>query len=222
MSWILQNQPNRYTPCERKGLNKRLPDRKKPSSPEVDLLSRPQLLSVIAATALILLLVAKVWLHFDPVQLPFMLSWKAIGIGAGLGFSISVVSVAAYWLWPAYRRSTDFYLNFVLAPLVLADSIWIGLLPGMSEELLFRGVMLPSIGLNGTGLLVSSFCFGMLHMSSKDQWPYAVWASLIGLILGSSVLITGNLLVPVTAHILTNFVSSLFWQLKRESSSAST
>ena len=177
---------------------------------------------MIAATALILLLVAKVWLYFDPAQLPFVLSWQDVGVGAGIGFGISIISVVAYRLWPAYRRSTDFYLNFVLAPLVLADSIWIGLLPGMSEELLFRGVMLPSVGLNGTGLLISSLCFGILHMSSKDQWPYAVWASLIGLILGGSLLITGNLLVPVTAHVLTNLASSLFWQLKRESSSAST
>lgn len=171
----------------------------------------------MAATALILLLIAKVWLHFDPTQFPFDLRWPDLGIGMALGLVTSGVSALVYRLWPAYRRSADFYLAFVLAPLVVADSIWIGLLPGMSEELLFRGVMLPSIGLNATGLVVSSLCFGVLHISGKHQWPYAVWASLVGLVLGGSALITGNLLVPITAHVFTNFVSSLFWQLKHKS-----
>lgn len=171
----------------------------------------------MAVTALILLFVAKVWLYFDPVRFPFALRWQDIGIGLGIGLSISGISAMVYRLWSAYRRSADFYLAFVLAPLTIADSIWIGLLPGMSEELLFRGVMLPSLGLNGTGLVVSSLCFGILHMSGKGQWPYAVWASLIGLILGGSALITGNLLVPIAAHVFANFISSLFWQLKHKS-----
>ncbi len=176
----------------------------------------------MAATALILLLIAKIWLHFDPSQFPFDLRWPDIGIGIALGLGISGVSALVYRLWPAYRRSTDVYLAFVLAPLAIADSIWIGLLPGMSEELLFRGVMLPSIGFNTTSLVISSLCFGVLHMSGKHQWPYAVWASLVGAILGGSALITGNLLVPITAHVFTNFVSSLFWQLRHKSQIGST
>lgn len=185
------------------------------------MLSRSHLLVVIAATAAILLLVTKVWLLLDPVQLPFVLGWKDAGIGIGVGLCILCLSAAIYRLWPAYRHSTDLYLKFVLTPLVITDSIWVGLLPGISEELLFRGVMLPSIGLNETGLIVSSLCFGIMHMSGKDQWPYAVWASLVGFVLGGSALITGNLLVPVAAHVLTNFMSSLFWQLKRKQPSAS-
>ena len=193
-----------------------------PPPPDVEPLSRPQLLAAMAATALVLLLIAKVWLHFDSEQFPFELSWRAIGMGIGLGLGISGVSALVYRLWPAYRRSTDVYLSFVLAPLSIVDSIWIGLLPGMSEELLFRGVMLPALGLNATGLVVSSLCFGVLHMSGRHQWPYAVWASLIGFMLGSSALVTGNLLVPVTAHVFTNFVSSLFWQMKNKTQAEAT
>jgi len=197
-------------------LAKRLSDQQEPNPADVEPLSRPQLLAAMAATALILLLIAKVWLHFEPTQLLFALRWQDIGLGIALGLGISSISALVYRLWPAYRRSADFYLAFVLAPLVIADSIWIALLPGMSEELLFRGVMLPSIGLNATGLAVSSLCFGVLHMSGKHQWPYAIWATLVGFILGGSALVTGNLLVPITAHVFTNFISSLFWQLTRK------
>lgn len=188
--------------------------RKIPERPEMRALGRFELLVAIAATSIVLLLVARVWLFFEPFRFPVMLDWRDIAIGAGIGLSISAVSALVYRLWPAYRRSADFYLAFVLAPLIPVDSIWLGLLPGLSEELLFRGVMLPAIGLDATGLAISSLCFGVLHMSSKGQWPYAIWASVVGLVLGGSALATGNLLVPVVAHVVTNFVSSLFWQLR--------
>lgn len=184
----------------------------KPEYLEIDALSRPQLLAAMAATALILLIIARVWLYFEPFRLPAVLRWQDACLGLGLGVAISAVSGLVYQLWPAYRRSANFYLAFVLAPLTLADSVWVGLLPGMSEELLFRGVMLPVMGLNATGLIVSSVCFGVLHMSSRQQWSYAVWASAVGLVLGGSALATHNLLVPIVAHITTNMLSSWLWQ----------
>ena len=199
--------------------DRKTPKRKRPEdNPDSEILSRPQLLVAMAATALILLLIARIWMFFEPFQFPTTLNGRDAGFGVVIGLCISTVSILVYRLWPAYRQSADYYLDFVLSPLILSDSIWIGLLPGMSEELLFRGVMLPAIGLNATGLLVSSACFGVLHMSSQQQWPYAVWASAIGLVLGGSALATGNLLVPIVAHITTNFVSSLFWLRAQQSS----
>lgn len=193
------------------------PKKAKQEPPEPEQLSRFQLLLAMAATALILLIIARTWLFFDPVQLPIALRWQDAGIGLSVGLAISAVSGLVYKLWPAYRQSAEFYLAFVLAPLSLLDSVWVGLLPGMSEELLFRGVMLPAIGLSVTGLVVSSVCFGVLHMSGWQQWPYAIWAGAIGLVLGSSALLTGNLLVPIVAHVTTNFVSSFVWQWQRYS-----
>ena len=199
-----------------KRVSKKFRERPKSQRPEIEPLNRAQLLVAMAATAIILLLIARIWQFFEPFRFPIALAFPDAAKGLGLGLGISAISALVYKLWPAYRRSADFYLAFVLAPLVPSDSIWIGLLPGMSEELLFRGVMLPAIGLNTTGLVVSSLCFGVLHMSSQQQWPYAIWASVIGLLLGGSALMTGNLLVPIVAHITTNFVSSLFWKLHQQ------
>jgi membrane protease YdiL (CAAX protease family) len=105
----------------------------------------------------------------------------------------------------------------VLQPLTWADLIWMGLLPGLSEELLFRGVMLPAIGLNVNGVIFSSLCFGVLHLSGLQQWPYVVWATVIGLVLGTSALVSGNLLVPIAAHITTNLLASLVWKARTQS-----
>ena len=144
-------------------------------------LTRTQLLVAMGVTAILLWLVAKLWLHFGSVSL-LPLSWSAtvLPVGIGLGLAITAASLLVYRFWAAYRRSADFYLEFVLKPLVLPDIIWVALLPGLSEELLFRGVMLPALGLNITGVVVSSLCFGILHLSGAEQWAYAVWATAFG------------------------------------------
>ena len=184
--------------------------------PEIQPLTRTQILVAMGVTALMLWVVAKLWLHFGHISL-LALNWNAMALpwGLGLGIAIAAASSLVYRLWPAYRRSADFYLEMVLKPLLWPDLIWLGLLPGLSEELLFRGVMLPAFGLNLTAIVVSSLCFGILHISGSQQWPYVVWATAVGLLLGYSALATGNLLVPIVAHIFTNLVSSCFWKLKR-------
>lgn len=182
--------------------------------PKIQPLTRTQILVAIGVTALLLWLAAKLWLQFGSVSL-LNLSWNLIDLlkGIGLGIIITIASSLVYRLWPAYRRSADFYLEFVLKPLILLDIIWVGLLPGLSEELLFRGVMLPALGLNITGVIISSICFGVLHLSGSEQWPYVVWATAVGLLFGFSALLTGNLLVPLVAHVFTNLVSSYSWKL---------
>jgi len=183
--------------------------------PEIQSLTRTQILVAMGVTAIALWLVAKLWLQFGKVTL-LPLRWTATALPWGLGLTliITTLSFLVYRLWPAYRRSADFYLEFVLKPLLWSDLIWVALLPGLSEELLFRGVMLPAFGLNITAVVISSLCFGILHLSGRQHWAYGVWATAVGLLLGYSALATGNLLVPIVAHILTNLVSSCFWKLR--------
>ncbi|MEO0756312.1 MAG: CPBP family intramembrane glutamic endopeptidase [Cyanobacteria bacterium J06648_16] len=186
-----------------------------PEDFDLEPLNRTQLLVAIALTSIVLLVVSRLWLSLDSVErLPLKVSLTHTAVGLGLGLAITAASTLMFVLWPAYRRSAEFYLKFVLKPLVLPDVIWLGLLPGLSEELLFRGVMLPALGLTPLGLIVSSLCFGVLHLSGIRQWPYVVWATVIGLVLGGSAIATGNLWVPMVAHVITNLVSSFFWKLR--------
>lgn len=190
-------------------MTKQLPDH-----PEIEPLTRTQVLIAMGVTAVVLLFAAKLWLYLGSVTLlPLIATVDAIFLGLGIGLGITCASSLVYRLWPAYRQSADFYLQLVLKPLLLLDIIWLGLLPGMSEELLFRGVMLPAVGLNAMGLVATSMLFGVLHLSGPQQWPYVVWASVVGLILGFSAISTGNLLVPIIAHVVTNLVSSYLWKL---------
>ena len=182
--------------------------------PKIPPLTRIQILVTMGVTAVVLWVIAKIWLQIGQVLLPLSWTIEALLLGLGLGLVITAASSLIYRLWPAYRNSADFYLTFLLKPLLWPDLIWVGLLPGLSEELLFRGVMLPAIGLNITGIIVSSLCFGVLHISGLQHWPYVVWATAVGILLAYSALLTGNLLVPIVAHIFTNLVASYFWKLR--------
>jgi len=184
-----------------------------PETPELESLSRTQVLIAMGVTAVVLLLVTKLWIQFGSVSL-LSAEWsvQAILLGIGLGLGITAASSLVYAAWAAYRQSADYYLKLVLKPLVVPDLVWLGLLPGLSEEILFRGLMLPAFGLNNEGLIISSLCFGVLHLSTPKQWPYVVWATIVGMLLGGSVLLTENLLVPIVAHITTNLISSCLWK----------
>lgn len=182
--------------------------------PEVPYLTRTQVLVAMGVTAVILWIVAKLWLRFGNITL---MSWRwqqpELMLGVFLGLCITILSGIVYRLWTPYRRSANYYLEMVLKPLALPDIVWLGLLPGLSEELLFRGVMVPALGFNHLAVIISSLCFGVLHLSSPQQWPYVVWATIVGLLLGYSALFSGNLLVPIIAHVITNMISSFLWKV---------
>jgi uncharacterized protein len=184
--------------------------------PEVPYLTRTQVLVAMGVTAVILWIVAKICLRFANVPL---MAWRwqedEFVLGIILGLTITALSGLAYKFNAAYRRSADYYLEIVLKPLALPDLIWLGLLPGLSEELLFRGVLLPALGGNHFAVIVSSVSFGVLHLSSPQQWVYVVWATIVGFIFAYSALLSGNLLIPIVAHIVTNLLSSYLWKTKQ-------
>lgn len=186
-----------------------------PKNPDFEPLTRTQVLVAMGGTAILLLIVAKFWLYLSPVSLlPVRFTLLDLVLGLATGIGITIGSSIIYRLWPAYSRSADVYLKLVLTPLLWPDLLWLGLLPGLSEELLFRGVMLAAFGLTPLGLIISSVCFGVLHFSGSQQWPYVIWATVVGFVLGYSAIATGNLFVPIFAHICTNLISGCLWKLK--------
>lgn len=184
-------------------------------NPDIEPLSRTQILMAMAVTATVLFIVSKLWLYLSEIQLrPLSLTITDVGFGFALGLGLTGLSSIVYAVWADYRQSADLYLEMVLKPLETPDMIWLGILPGLSEELLFRGVMLPAIGFDSIGIFLSSLCFGILHMTDLRQWPYAVWATSIGMLLAFTMVETGNLLIPIVAHITTNIISGLVWKLR--------
>lgn len=99
-----------------------------------------------------------------------------------------------------------------------ASAMWlnvlvIGVLPGLLEELLFRGVILQGLRPAGDmqALLCSSLMFGLMH-GTMSQIPFAF---VLGLVFGYITLKTGNILWTMGLHAFNNGAAVLmeYWLL---------
>jgi membrane protease YdiL (CAAX protease family) len=107
--------------------------------------------------------------------------------GAALWGTIPLVLRA-----PSMQRVWREVLQPFSAGLGTRDVVVIALLSGVTEELFFRGILLPELG-----LVVSSLCFGGLHALCA---VYFAWATLVGAGMGALTLAGGSLVTPIVAH----------------------
>ncbi|MBN2294453.1 MAG: CPBP family intramembrane metalloprotease [Pirellulales bacterium] len=112
-------------------------------------------------------------------------------------------------------RTVEEIIGPMLGSCSFADLAAVSLLAGLGEEMLFRGFLQPLVaGWAGeqvgvwVGLGVASLIFGLLHAITPT---YAVVACLIGLFLGGLWLATGNLLAPITAHAVYDFLALVYF-----------
>lgn len=71
----------------------------------------------------------------------------------------------------------------------------VGVVAGIGEEWLFRGVLQPIVG-----WIVASVAFGLAHVGARTMLPFGVWASGMGFLLGGLAVLTGGLTAPMVAH----------------------
>ena len=73
---------------------------------------------------------------------------------------------------------------------------------GVGEELLFRGVLQPLVG-----LVAASLLFGMAHIGGRTMLAFGAWASALGLLMGTLAIATGGLTAPMVAHGVYDFLA---------------
>ncbi len=91
----------------------------------------------------------------------------------------------------------------------LPELVLISIMAGIGEEVFFRGFLQGSLArvVNPwIALALVSALFGVVHMVSIG---YAIVAGLLGVYLGTLLLLTGNLFVAVAVHTLFDFVALL-------------
>ncbi len=178
-------------------------------------INRDQILITIGGTAVFLgTITAIAILSFHLPLITVHWNFYHLLEGLSLGVLISGLSLGLHRSVSIFRHSADANLHTVVAPLAYQDLVWLGLLPGLSEELLFRGVLLPTIGLNWLGIILSSLIFGILHLSHPRHYIYALWAVLVGISFAFVTIISHNLLVSIVAHTTTNILSAWLWKSK--------
>jgi len=143
-----------------------------------------------------------------------LLLGTAPSTGASLGLVLGALLTAAGQAatrFTRWGRRLDALLARLVKGLHPADAVLLAALSALAEELVFRGILLPYLGLWG-----SSALFGLAHWIPRDGlWPWGMWAFVAGLILGQAALAMGGLLAPMVAHFVVNAVGLLLLSWRR-------
>ncbi len=109
------------------------------------------------------------------------------------------------------REFLDDYLLPIFGRWSLTQIALISLFAGVSEEILFRGVIQGALATSGgavPAVLIASLLFGLFHTITP---AYGLIATLIGIYLGTLTLMTHNLLTPIIVHALYDFVALVYF-----------
>ena len=158
-------------------------------------------------------------------------SERTLALSGLLGGALWVGSVGLMELqsavWPPDPRYLEVFrsIHRALAPSGPLDALVsvavIAVLPGICEELVVRGVLLPSLAgaLPGAAAVVASAAlFGAMH---GDAYRFA-FTFAVGLVFGALRLRTGSLWPPVVAHVTLNTLTFLIAPLVDDPSQAYT
>ena len=168
--------------------------------------------------------------RYDFVGIAILFEGSLIAIAGGLGWWFGILPLENLkWEWrgPVWGFAATLPIfglflllnRFPIGPLrkimnFLVDAVgpslaacrWYDLLlvagvAGLSEEMLFRGVLHPRMG-----IVWSNVVFGLLHFITPT---YAILAALLGAYLGWLLDETGSLMAPIVAHGLYDFLGFL-------------
>ena len=123
----------------------------------------------------------------------------AIGVAGAIGLALAnyilLVHGPRNWLVDGVRAVYHEVLVPLFSRFDTASIIIVGAVAGIGEEWLFRGIVQPLFG-----WIVASILFGLAHVGAKNMWPFGVWASGMGFVLGGLAFLTGGLTAPIVAH----------------------
>jgi len=120
-------------------------------------------------------------------------------IGATLGLGVVWLSrvLSRHFTW-AKRIDEDFGALFAQHSSLQLTGL--AAMSALSEEVLFRGVLLDELG-----LIYSALLFGGLHIPvERHHWPWSVAALIMGFAFGGVTLLTGSVTVALIAHFTIN------------------
>jgi len=165
------------------------------------------LLAVLAAGLTLALRDGSPWAHPSPwlPATPLVATLTSAVMGLALAFGIvfaTRIAVSRY----AWARRLHGDLRPVARDLSLGQILLLAGLSSLGEELLFRGLLVPFLGVP-----IASLLFGLAHqLKGPSRWVWVTWASVVGLALGGVFALTGSLVGPLLAHAIVNAVNLAF------------
>jgi len=180
-------------------------------------MNRVGLVTVVYATLAVGSGAFAFWFHGNVLLLPG--AWldltplAAHAYGAVLGITLGLL-VARLTPPSVARFAWAQKLEAELAPLARGLSpaavLAVACLSALGEELLFRALLLPLVGLFPQAAL-----FGLAHqLPGRARWIWVLWASIMGVVLGALYLGTGSILGPILAHAVINALNLRYMQVR--------
>ncbi|ESQ32882.1 hypothetical protein EUTSA_v10004665mg [Eutrema salsugineum] len=145
-------------------------------------------------------------------DLPFGFETWHLGLIAGIVVLISSSRFLLLKSWPDFADSSEAANKQILTSLEPLDYLVVAILPGISEEMLFRGALMPLFGTNWNNIVGVGLIFGLLHLGSGRKYSFAIWASIVGIVYGYAAVLSSSLLVPMASHALNNLAGGLLWR----------
>ena len=176
----------------------------------------------------IIVLIATSWLLFKFILRKELVRFWFLPLSrsfyyAFTGFCILLVSFGIPFLIKNFAFSVQWDFNDSITPPVLLDAFWFYTKSVLTEELVFRGVLLSLLlhfSTSRIALIASSLLFGVYHWFSYGMFGAGIIPMLYVLILTGSFgfvwaymyLKTESIVLPVTFHLGWNFTSSLIYE----------
>ncbi|GAU35913.1 hypothetical protein TSUD_69460 [Trifolium subterraneum] len=123
-----------------------------------------------------------------------------LGLITGLVVLISSSRYLLLKIWPEFAESSEAANRQVLSSLQPLDYTVVAFLPGISEELLFRGAILPLLGMDWKSIGVAASIFGVLHLGNGRKYSFVIWATFVGLAYGYATVLSSSIAVPMASH----------------------
>jgi membrane protease YdiL (CAAX protease family) len=144
------------------------------------------------------------WVHPNPwmaaTPLTAALTSALCGIATAAIVVVSTRFTVGRFAW-AQRLHAE--LRPVAQDLTVGQIFLLAGLSSLGEEILFRGLLTPALG-----VIVSAVLFGVLHqVRGPSRWVWMGWATAVGLVLGVIFAATGSLVGPLLAHAVVNAVN---------------
>jgi membrane protease YdiL (CAAX protease family) len=175
-------------------------------------------MAVVVEGAIALIAIILAWLFGVPLRDQMPEDWASLAVAVSRGFIATVPMLLVFWWlvhsdWPTLRElrhQVDRLIGEMFPAASAGQLALVAALAGVGEELLFRGVLqtvliwwTPPI----VGVIFASLIFGLAHALSK---VYFLLATLIGLFLGALTWYFDDLVAPVVAHGVYDFVALVY------------
>ena len=126
------------------------------------------------------------------------------GLISGILAGLMVVAFSAFAMRRTeWGRTLARTFAEILGGFTSAQGWWLALLSGFGEEMFFRGLLQPHLG-----LVITSLIFGLVHLAPRRELlPWTIFSIGAGFLLGWLYQFAGNLVAPIACHVVVNGIN---------------